>query len=438
MRFTAGEIAAAVAGVVHGPDVAIDGVATDSRELTAGSLFVPIVAARDGHDFIADALAGGAIAYLTARAPGPGTAIVVDDTMRALTVLGRHARDRLPDHVVGVTGSVGKTSVKDLIAAVLAQHGRVGAAHKSFNNEIGVPVTLANSPHDAWACVIEMGARGIGHVAELCAIARPTVGVVTAVVAAHTEQFGSLDDVARAKAELVQSLPHDGTAVLNANDARVVAMAAHTTAHRVLTYGVEHGDVAACDVHLDDRLRASFVLRTPAGSTSVTLGVSGGHMAANAAGAAAVALALGLTLDHIAAGLAAARLSPQRMDVRALPSGALVIDDAYNANPTSVIAAMRALDALPGAGRRIAVLGVMAELGPDEANHHREIAVLAADLGIEIISVGAPLYEARRAFEDVESARTALGPLVAGDAVLVKGSRVAQLERLVELLLRDA
>ena len=436
MRFTARELADALAGELHGDDTIIDGVATDSRALEPGALFVPIVAARDGHDFIDHAVAQRAAAYLTAREPadGPVPAIAVDDTMRALTDLGRHARSKLPDHVVGITGSVAKTSVKDLTAAVLSRRGPVGAALRSFNNEIGVPCTLANAPDDAWAAVVEMGARGRGHIAWLCDIARPTVAVVTAVAAAHTELFGSLDAIAQTKGELVEALPAAGVAVLNADDARVAAMRTRTRA-RVLTYGVESGDVAATAITLDGELRPRCTLVTPAGSIEVQLAVSGAHMAANAAAAAAVGVALDVALADIAAALAGARLSPQRMHVQRAPSGAMVIDDTYNANPASMDAALRALASLPGARRRVAVLGVMAELGPDSDRHHREIAARAADLEIELLAFDAPGYGAPAAVATIDEAVEALGRLAAGDAVLVKGSRVAALERLVTRLL---
>jgi UDP-N-acetylmuramoyl-tripeptide--D-alanyl-D-alanine ligase len=433
VRFTTTELARAVDGTHDGDDVNVDGVATDSRELDPGTLFVPIVARRDGHDFIDAARAAGAAAYLTMRTPRGGTAIVVDDTMHALARIGRYARTRLPDAVVGITGSVGKTTVKDLTAAVLARRGPVGAARHSFNNEIGVPVTLADAPGDAWAVVVEMGARGVGHIAELCSIARPTVGVVTSVAPAHTELFGSLDDVARAKAELVEALPVDGTAVLNADDARVANMAHRTDAH-VLTFGECAGDVAACDVTLDALLRPSFSLCTPDSRVDCRLAISGAHMAINAAAAAAVGLALGVRVDDIVAALEDARVSPRRMDVTRTARGATLIDDAYNANPTSMAAALRALAALPTRGRRVAVLGVMAELGPDAGTYHADIASLADDLELELIAVAAPLYGATVAVDDVDHAIDALGPLGPDDAVLVKGSRVAALERLVDRL----
>lgn len=437
------EIAAATGGRLVGPDVTVAGAAIDSRRVVGGELFVPIVAARDGHDFIAAAVAAGAAAYLTAR---PATAVraagvdpavpavEVADTRAALAAVGRLARDRLDGavdgRVVGVTGSVGKTSVKDLLSAGLAVRWPTAASAGSFNNELGVPLTLAGAPDGTRALVVEMGARAVGDVAALCALARPAVGVVTRVAAVHTATFGSLEDVARAKGELVEALPPDGTAVLNAADPRVAAMAGRTRA-RTLTYA-DGGDVQAEDVRLDADLRPSFALVTPWGRAEVQLAVRGAHMVDNALAAAAAALVCGVALDEVAAGLDRAGLSRWRMELATLPSGARVLNDAYNANPTSMAAALRALAALD-AERRIAVLGVMAEIGPSSDEEHRAVGELARELGIEVVAVGVPAYGGRLV-ADVAEAAEALGPLGPGDAVLLKGSRVAGLERLVELV----
>jgi UDP-N-acetylmuramoyl-tripeptide--D-alanyl-D-alanine ligase len=432
VRFTADDLAAATGGRRAGPAVEVVGATIDSRGEVDGRLFVPIVASRDGHDFIDEALAAGASAYLTARDPGPGTAVVVADTTRALGDIGAAARQRLPDRVVGITGSVGKTTVKDLLAAVLSVRFRVAASERSFNNELGVPLTLANAPDDVEAVVVEMGARGIGHIAELCAIARPTIGVVTAVGHGHTAHFGTREAVARGKAELVEALPPDGVAVLNGDDLLVRAMAGLTRAE-VVFVGATGADVTAEDVSIDQDLRASFVLRTPAGSAEVRLGLRGAHQVGNALAAAGAGLALGLDPAEVAAGLGAATSSPWRMELARSPRGALVLNDAYNANPLSMGAALRALAALP-ARRRIAVMGTMAELGEVAATEHRAIAALAADLGIAIIAVDEPRYGVTSA-DDLGHAVELLGPIAEGDAVLVKGSRVAGLEHLAARLL---
>jgi UDP-N-acetylmuramoyl-tripeptide--D-alanyl-D-alanine ligase len=434
MRLRTSDIATAVGGRLEGPDVTVDGASHDSRAVAVGQLFVPVVAERDGHEFIADALARGAAAYLSAGPVQGGTAIVVDDTVRALQDAGRLARSRLPDRVVGITGSVGKTSVKDLLAAVLSQRHATSASARSFNNELGVPLTLLGAPDGTEAVVVEMGARGLGHIRELCSIASPTVGVVTRVAAVHTEVFGTIDDVARGKGELVEALPAAGAAVLNADDERVAAMASRTSA-RVVTFGAG-GEVRADEVSLDDELCGRFRLRSPWGDADVALGVRGRHQVDNALAAAAAALVLDVPLDAVVTGLAAGELSPWRMELAVAPSGARILNDAYNANPTSVAAALESLAALPAA-RRTAVLGVMAELGDDEGEEHARVGELAHRLGVRLITVAAPAYGGEDV-ATVEDAIERLGALDAGDAVLVKGSRVAGLERLAEALLSRA
>ncbi len=425
MRLEASTIANATGGRLVGADVAVEGAAIDSRLVRGSELFVPVVAERDGHDFIGDALAAGAAAYLTAREPVGGTAIVVADTLAALAAVGALARDRLPERVVGITGSVGKTSTKDLLASALGRRFRTAASLKSFNNELGVPLTLANAADDAEAVVVEMGARGPGHIAALCRIARPTVGVVTHVGPAHTELFGTVEDVARAKGELVESLSPAGTAVLNAGVPLVAAMAGRTEA-TVLTFGIGCGDVRGTVLGLDDELRPEIRLDTPWGSTTVRLEVRGEHQASNAVAAAAAALVCGVDLDDVADGLRSARLSAWRMQLDRSPSGAVVLNDAYNANPTSTEAALRALARVP-AERRTAVLGLMHELGETGPAQHRRLGALAAELGIRLVAVAAPDYGGEPVASPAE-ALARLGPVGPGDAVLVKGSRAAGLE----------
>jgi UDP-N-acetylmuramoyl-tripeptide--D-alanyl-D-alanine ligase len=433
------EIAIVTGGALVGPDVEVSGATIDSRQVSHRPLFVPVVAARDGHEFVADAAARGAPAYLTSRGPVAGvdaSAVEVPDTQAGLAAVGRHARSRLPDRVVGITGSVGKTSVKDLLAAALAGRWRTSASPGSFNNELGVPLTLVNAPADTEALVVEMGARGIGHVAQLCAWAQPTVGVVTRVAAAHTEMFGTLEEVARAKGELVEALPPEaegGSAVLNAGDPLVAGMASRTRA-AVVTFG-EGGDVRADAVALDDELRPSFRLASPWGSVDVRLAVRGEHMVDNALAAAAAALVCGVPLAKLAEALEGAALSRWRMDLVRLPSGAVVVNDAYNANPTSMVAALRALVRLKAARRHIAVLGLMAELGASSEDEHQAVGALARDLGIEVVGVGADASGyGGTTVATVDDVPAALGPLGEGDAVLLKGSRVAGLERLLALL----
>lgn len=423
-------------GELLGPDVQIDGASIDSRSVRPGQLFVPIVAERDGHDFIKSALDGGATAYLSSRVdPVGGTAIRVADTALALADLGRAVRARVPDRVVGITGSVGKTSTKDLLAGVLRTTYRTAASEKSFNNELGLPITLAAAADDVEAVVLEMGARGVGHIDLLCSIAKPTVGVITRVEGVHLELFGDIESVARAKGELVESLPADGIAVLNADHRYVAAMADRTSA-RVLRYGLSpDADVYASDIVLDDELRASFRLHTPWGSTEVRLGARGAHQVPNALAAAAAAGGLGVPVESMADGFLAAELSGLRMELATSSRGVTVLNDAYNANPTSMSAALRSLATLP-ASRRVAVLGTMAELGADSPDQHRAIALEARDLGIEVIAVAEADYgDTARHVSDVDGVSAELGDLDDGTAVLVKGSRVAALERVAQALL---
>lgn len=429
MRFTAGEVASATGGRLVGDDVTIVGASSDSRSIEPGQLFVPIVGERvDGHDFIDPAMT----LYLTARGAVGGNAVEVADTGEALIALGRTARRRLPDRVVGITGSVGKTTVKDLLAAVLRTRFTTLASPGNFNSEIGLPLALLNGPDDAEAAVLEMGARGIGHISLLCSIGMPTVGVVTAVAPVHTEVFGTVEDVARGKSELVAALPRSGTAVLNGDDHRCAAMAAVTEA-RVLTYRVDrHADLTAEAVHFDDELRPTFLARTPWGDVEVRVGVRGVHQVSNALAAVGAALAMGATLDDVAAGLARVELSHWRMDLQRSRSGTRIINDAYNASPISMGAALRTLAALD-AKRHVAFLGTMAEL-EDADTAHREVAALAASLGVEVIAVSEPRYGVASVGSiDEAAALLELGP---DDAVLVKASRSAGLEVLAAELLQ--
>jgi UDP-N-acetylmuramoyl-tripeptide--D-alanyl-D-alanine ligase len=392
---------------------------------------VPIVAERDGHEFIGAARDRGAVAHLTGE-PDPyrrdGTAIEVADTAQALLALAAWARRRLDARVVGVTGSVGKTSAKDLMAAACGAGRRTTANERSFNNEQGLPVTILNAPDDTEVLILEMGMRGFGHISQLCEIARPDIGVVTVVGHAHTELVGGIDGVARAKGELVEALPASGTAVLNADDERVVAMRSRTRAD-VVTYGAA-GDVRVSGVELDALARASFRLDTPWGSGTARLAVPGVHMVVNAAAAIAVAGVVGVDLEAALAALAAATVSGMRMEVTTAPSGATIVNDAYNANPTSMHAALAALAAMD-ADRRVAVLGLMGEID-DPGPAHREVARRAAELGLDVVVVGTDLYGVEPS-DDPVGALGAVGP---GDVVLVKASRSAGLERVVAELVR--
>ena len=422
-----------IGGTLVGADVESDGASFDTRSLRPGELFVPIVAERDGHDFISAAAAGGAAATLSSR---PGTALIptitVADTGAALLDLATWARTQVAATVVGITGSVGKTSTKDLVRVAVGSGRRVAANERSFNNEQGLPVTVLGAPDDTEVLVLEMGMRGFGEIRRLCDVARPHIGIVTAVAPAHTERVGSIEGVARAKAELVEALPASGAAILNADDPLVAAMATRTSAD-VVTFGREAGaDVCIDDLALDDLARPRFTVRTPWGTAKVRLAVSGEHMATNAAAALAVAGVLGVDLATAAAALDGAELSAMRMQLVRAAAGGLVINDAYNANPTSMAAALAALAAVD-ADRRVAVLGTMAELDdPDPA--HREIAARAAALGLELVAVDTARFGVEPvAVADVVARVGTVGPRV---AVLVKASRAVGLERIAVALAR--
>jgi UDP-N-acetylmuramoyl-tripeptide--D-alanyl-D-alanine ligase len=442
VRFTTSELADRLGGTLIGPDVTVDGASIDSRSLVPGQLFVPIVAARDGHDFVAAAVDAGAAAYLTAVEPdgavggaATATAVVVADTSAALLELGRMARERigsLGGGVVGITGSVGKTTTKDLVRACLAAAFPTAASARSFNNELGLPLTLLNAADDVRWVVLEMGARGFGHIAQLAEVARPDVGVVTSVAMAHVEYLGDLDGVARAKSELVAALPDLGVAVLNFDDPRVAAMGTQCGSP-VLGYsvaGVAEAEVRAEDVTLSDGLQPRFRMVTPWGEGDVRLSLAGAHQVSNALAASAAALWCGVEFDAVVRALASVEAPALRMEVRrAGGDGPALIVDCYNANPASTEAALRSLAAL-AADRRVALLGLMAELGPATDGEHRRLAGLAEELGIEVFGYETDLYGEARV-DGVEAAVALLRGVGPGDAVLVKGSRVARLEDVV-------
>lgn len=432
----ASAIAAGVDGHLVGPERDVSGAFTDSRIVRVGSLFVPLFDQRDGHDYIDAARTAGAVVWFTSKPKGIPGEIEVEDTAVALTTFGRAARDELPERVIAVTGSSGKTSTKDLLAAIFRQEGPVAASEKSYNNEIGVPLTLINAPQDAVAAIIEMGARGPGHIATLCAVARPTVGVIVNIGTAHRELFGTAEGTADAKSEIYDSISPSGASVLNRDDALFGRMRARARG-RVVAFSASghHGAlVLAEEVSLDDEVRARFVLRTAWGDASVRLGARGIHQVENALAASSAALVSGVSLENVAAGLETTDLSPMRMDLQRGASGVRVLNDAYNANPSSMRAALVALSQLP-ASRRFAVLGTMAELGSGKLSFHLEIGALARDLGITFaIAFGEQDYGLVNV-ASIDEVVDTLGPLADGDVVLVKGSRVAGLERVADALL---
>ena len=437
------------------PDAIVTGaVVVDSREVSPGCLFVAVRGERvDGHDFAAAATAAGAVAVLAERPVGV-PAVVVAGSVTALGELARAVVDRLDNAaVVAVTGSSGKTGTKDLLSQVLVARGPLVAPHGSFNTEIGLPLTVLAADLQTRTLVLEMGARGLGHIAQLCRIAQPSVGVVLNVGSAHLGEFGDRETIARAKAELVQSLPVDGTAVLNGDDPMVRRMA-DVTAARVLMVGTSvHADVRAEDVTLDDHGRPSFRLIAPDGTAAVALTLVGEHHVANALATAGAAHALGLAVDVVAAELNRARaISRWRMEVTERPDGVTVVNDAYNANPESMRAALKALVAMAGGRRTWAVLGEMRELGDSSNADHDALGRIAVRLDVSrLVAVGSAAkaihlgaaHEGSWADEaawvpDIEAALDLLREqLRPGDVVLVKASRAAGLERLAEALLAE-
>ncbi len=430
------------------------GVVFDSRQARPGDLFLALSGERsDGHDHAAAAAAAGAVAVLATRPVGL-PAIVVDDVLAALSVLARAVLERLRDvTVVGVTGSSGKTSTKDLLAQLLSRLGPTVAPPNSFNNALGHPYTVLLATPETRYLVLEYSARALGHIAALCAVARPHIAVELNVGTAHIGEFGSAEVVALAKAELVTCLGPDSVAVLNADDAAVRAMARSTTARIVLTGRDAAADVRAEDVRLDERGRASYTLHAAGRQAPVRLAVFGEHAVANSLAAAAVAIELGLPVADTAAALGQARaVSRWRMEVAERADGVTVVNDAYNANPESMAAALQALAAM-GRGRRTwAVLGDMAELGDRSTQEHELLGRLVNDRGItRLVAVG-PLASAVHAgalqagreegmsahVPDIDAALRLLHSEVRrGDVVLVKASRAAGLERIALELLRE-
>lgn len=441
-RVTGGQLADVLdpAVLVTGP------VVIDSREAAPGSLFAALPGTRtDGHQFATAAVQSGAVAVLATRPVGC-PAVVVPDVQAALGQLARAVVDRASDlTVIGITGSAGKTTTKDLTAQLLETLGPTIAPRDSFNNEIGHPLTALRVTAETGFLVSELAARGPGHIAQLCQIAPPRLGAVLGVGLAHAGEFGGLEAIAQAKGELIEALPADGVAVLNADDRRVAAMAARSRA-RVVTFGrAGSADVRAGNVRADEAGRPGFTLVTAAGSAPVQLRLHGEHHVANALAAAALAGQLGMPAAAIAAGLSAAvARSRWRMEVTRLPDGVTVVNDAYNANPDSVRAAIAALAAMSRGRRGFAVLGHMTELGDDADRLHAEIGADAAAAGLAgLIVVGdaaAPILAGARTvpgwrgeLQHVPDAAAAVGALRDrlrdGDVVLVKASHSIHLER---------
>ncbi|MFC0626249.1 UDP-N-acetylmuramoyl-tripeptide--D-alanyl-D-alanine ligase [Kribbella deserti] len=439
------EIAAIVGGSVEG-----DGAVTvtapavlDGREAEPGGLFAAFAGERvDGHLYAVQAHRAGAVAVLGSR-PTRIPTVVVGDVQAALQALAANVVARLRDGLttVGVTGSQGKTGTKDLLGAVLSSVAPTVATIGSLNNELGVPLTMLRSDATTRFLVLEMGARHVGDIAELTRLVPPDIGVVLNVGQSHLGGFGSRAAIAKGKGELVQGLVPGGTAVLNADDPRVVAMCALTDGP-ILTFGLaEHADVRVLDLKLDRLGRPSFTLRTADASAFVALSLVGAHQALNASAAAAAGLVAGVPLDVAAEALAGASVSKWRMELRDLAAGATLVNDSFNANPDSARAAIDALATME-AGRRIAVLGEMLELGDESEAEHREVGEYAASRVDVVVSVG----EAARAIAAGAGERAVIladnaaavdwlrRHLTAGDVVLVKASRESRLDEVAAAL----
>ncbi|WP_082563520.1 MULTISPECIES: UDP-N-acetylmuramoyl-tripeptide--D-alanyl-D-alanine ligase [unclassified Nocardioides] len=455
IALTLAQIAEAVDGEVAGdPAVVVSAPAfLDSRQVEPGGLFVAVVGERvDGHDYAAGAVAAGAAAVLGSRATDVPTVVVADPVV-ALGRLARHVLDALPGlTVLAMTGSQGKTGTKDYLAQVLAAAGPTVATLGNLNNELGVPLTALRATTDTRFLVVEMGARGIGHITYLCDVAPPTIAAVLNVGTAHVGEFGSREAIAVAKGEILEALPADGVAVINADDELTSVMGPRTAA-RVVRFGLSGApDVTWHDTTYDDLDRASAVLEIAGERHPVTLRQTGEHQLHNAAAAAAMAHAAGLSAVDIATGLSAATsLSPWRMELHELPDGPVVVNDAYNANPASMRAAISALLAIAGrrGGRSIAVLGEMRELGAGAEADHRDLGEHAARAGVDVLLV---VGEGARAVLE-GAANVTPGPsaalyvadraaalawlrenMVADDVVLVKASRGAALEWIAQQL----
>jgi UDP-N-acetylmuramoyl-tripeptide--D-alanyl-D-alanine ligase len=450
------DVARAVEGEWTGDDVEVRSVSTDSRAVDPGSLFVALAGERtDGHRYVDAAFGGGATAAMVDEReavdgrPWSGPLVRVDSTAEALMRLAAEERAAMRATVVGITGSNGKTSTKDLADAVARARFRVHASPGSFNNEVGLPLTLLGAAADTEVLIAEMGARRLGDVKLLSGIARPDVVVVTNVGVAHMEVFGSWASIVEASAEPVDALGSDGLAILNADDPIVIGYIDRCPG-RVATFGTRsRADVRALDVSLDPHGRASFRMTADGAEVPVRLAVPGEHMVSNALAAVAVGLALGVPLDAAALALAEAGVSRWRMESFTTDAGIRVLNDAYNANPESAAAALRTARWMAGEGRLIAVLGEMAELGPISTEEHDRIGELAARVRVDrLITVGdAAATTARAALRegmapgDVASYDTSAEALndvrrsaAPGDLVLCKGSRVAALETLAEAL----
>lgn len=435
-------------------------VATDTRSPVKHALFIALKGERfDAHDFLESAIEKGAAALLVARIPpralelarGKGTAVLrARGTMAAMTRLASRQRELTGARVVGITGSTGKTLTKDFTTAILGRTGTTVASRGSFNNEVGVPLTMLEVVSDTDFLVLEMGSRGMGHIRELCAFARPEIGVVTNVGWTHMRYFRTRENLARAKGELLQSLPREGMAVINADDDYADLLRGLSPCP-VITFGRSRtADVWAEDERVDKYGKVVFTLRSKGGGRKkIAVPLPGRHNVDNALAAAAVGEIMGVDMENIAKGIATAETTQWRMEMINKPEEITIINDAYNANPVSMRSALVALGDISREKRAIAVLGDMGELGPVSEEAHVEVGKLAVDFGTDIlITVGRQSRKTAQAAREkglprgsiftadsVDKAAEILRAIIEpGDVVLIKGSRFLGLERLVNLV----
>ncbi|NNG13648.1 MAG: UDP-N-acetylmuramoyl-tripeptide--D-alanyl-D-alanine ligase [Gammaproteobacteria bacterium] len=440
---------ASVLGAKHqGADVHFKGVSTDTRSVQQGELFVALQGERfDAHEFIAEAAASGAVAAIVSRPVEAGVPVLlVEDTQLALGKLASVWRGKFSIPVVAITGSNGKTTVKEMIASILRVKGQPLVTQGNLNNEIGVPLTLLDMDASHSHAVIEMGANHAGEIAYLVSLADPDVGVVTNAMSAHLEGFGSLDGVAQAKGEMFEALSESDTAIVNADDQYAEAWCERAQPARIMSFGIEQAaDVSANEIVFNARdWKTCFSMHTPQGQSDICLPLAGQHNVMNALAASAASLALGVPLEEVHDGLANVQNVKGRLRAQPAMNGGLLIDDTYNANPSSLQAGLDVLAMMPG--KRFLILGDMAELGEDAIALHKGVAGQAREADVQFLyTLGENSRHATDAFgvgahhfTDHESLLTALkSEMDENSVVLIKGSRLMQMERIVSGLLEE-
>jgi UDP-N-acetylmuramoyl-tripeptide--D-alanyl-D-alanine ligase len=442
------ELEGLLEGQLVGADRGFQSVSTDTRNLSSGDLYVALRGENfDGHDYLQQAREAGAVAALVSRrVEDELPQLVVADTQSALGLLAAANRELFSGPLVAITGSSGKTTAKNMVRSVLSQRGNTLATEGNFNNEIGVPLTLLRLGPESEFAVVEMGAAKRGDIAWLCQLGRPTISLLLNAMPAHLQGFGSVEDVAMAKGEIFDALGSDGVAIINADQPWARKWRARAGSASVLDFSLDApAAISARAIQSRGIEGVSFIALTPAGDVPVRLHMPGVHNVANALAAIAVGLACELSLDEIRRGLEQVRPVAGRLSAARTGAGVTVIDDCYNANPGSVRAAIDTL--ADCSGRRTLVLGAMRELGPDSEAMHREIGDYARQAGIdgfwgvgpELAAAAAAFGEGARHFEDRDALVAVLpADLESGDTLLVKGSRSAGMEHIVEALLGGA